>query len=219
MKSIYYVGLFFFVAIFNLNAQQGKYQEAMKKSISELNEAKDIEALLTAANSFERISKVADKEWLPLYYQSFAQMQAAAGFMGSKQMDKCMQSVEKAQAVLKTALELAPNEAELYIMQAYVYQGYIWEDVQANGAKFTPMIFGVLERAIAMDADNPRAYLMKGQQTYFMPEFFGGGAKTALPLLEQAEEKYSKYTPASELHPNWGKDRAKALLAQARENN
>lgn len=219
-KSIYALTVFIFAITFqNLSAQNAKYVQAMEGAIEKLNKANEAEGFLAAANIFERISKAAGGEWLPLYYQSLANMQAASEFMGNKQMEKCINSVEKAQTILKVALEKAPKESELWVLQAFVYQGYIWEDMQTNGAKFTPLIFGAIEKAVALNADNPRAYLIKGQQVFFMPEFYGGGAKAASPVLNQAKQKFESFSPESDLHPSWGKERLNDLLKATEKSN
>jgi hypothetical protein len=50
----------------------------------------------------------------------------------------------------------------------------------------------------------------------FTPEQFGGGCATAKPVLQSALDKYAKFVPASEIHPNWGKQRTEAMIAECK---
>jgi hypothetical protein len=69
-----------------------------------------------------------------------------------------------------------------------------------------------METAMQQDATNPRPYLLKGQNLKYTPEQFGGGCKTAKPLLQTAADKFASFKPASDISPNWGMDRVNALL-------
>lgn len=212
MKSIFFSVIVILLG-FNLStAQADKYTKEMEKAIAKLDKAQTSEEFVTAANGFERIANVEKEEWLPLYYKSYAHMQAAVTFMGDKDMKNCMANVNQAQETLKAAEAIAPNESEISALQAYVYQGFIWEDVQTNGAKYTPMIYMAVDKALALNPENPRAYMIKGQNLLYTPEFYGGGAKNALPILKAASAKFDTFKPASSIHPNWGKGRLEQLL-------
>ena len=62
------------------------------------------------------------------------------------------------------------------------------------------------------DATNPRLYFLKGQGLKYTPEQFGGGCKTAKPQLQTALDKYAAFKPASDISPNWGKERTEVLI-------
>ena len=46
----------------------------------------------------------------------------------------------------------------------------------------------------------------------YTPEQFGGGCKTAKPVLQTALEKYATFKPASDISPDWGKKLTQGLL-------
>ena len=62
------------------------------------------------------------------------------------------------------------------------------------------------------DPANPRPYFLKGQGLVYTPKQFGGGCKTAKPVLETAMGKYSGFKPASDINPDWGKPQVENLL-------
>ena len=65
-----------------------------------------------------------------------------------------------------------------------------------------------------LDPENPRPYLLKGQSAMYTPPQYGGGKEVALPLLEQAVEKFKSFKPKSSIMPNWGAQRANTVLEQ-----
>ena len=197
----------------NVNyAQNAKYTKAMEKAIASLQTAENVEGLMAAANSFERIASAEKEEWLPLYYQSYAHMMAALQFLGKGEKSECMAYVKKADEKIELAKKVAPQESEIYALQAFIFQGYIWEDPQTRGAEYTPMVMQAVETAIALNPKNPRGFYVKGQQLFHMPAFIGGGPEAAKPFLDKAMEKYENFEPASSLHPHWGKKNLMELM-------
>ena len=73
-----------------------------------------------------------------------------------------------------------------------------------------------LVKAIQQDATNPRPHYLKGQSLKYTPEQFGGGCKTALVELQTAMEKYTAFKPASDLSPNWGRQRTEVLITECK---
>jgi cytochrome c-type biogenesis protein CcmH/NrfG len=79
---------------------------------------------------------------------------------------------------------------------------------------YGPKAQEALDMAKKLNPDNPRIYLLEGQDKYFTPEQFGGSKTEAKRLFEEALKKYDSFKPASELDPNWGKNTAQYLLTQ-----
>ena len=194
-------------------AQNEKYTKAMNSQLEKLKMAKSIEELQATANGFERIAKVETSEWLPNYYQAYSYMLMATVTMENdpSQVDTYL---EQAQAALDATKQLAGGDSEVFALQGYIYQGRIWPNPQQRGAEYTQKCYEALGTAMAINPANPRPYFIKGQNTYFMPEFWGGGVKNAMPLLSEAKEKFAMFEPASPLHPNWGEARNAYLLEQ-----
>ena len=71
----------------------------------------------------------------------------------------------------------------------------------------------LLEKAIALDPENPRAYLLKGQTSFYIPEMFGGSREEAKKSLLMAKEKFASSANPDKLQPSWGKERCAELLS------
>ena len=72
-----------------------------------------------------------------------------------------------------------------------------------------------IEKAIMLNAENPRAYLQRGISLFYTPEMFGGGKDKAMPVLEMAGKKFAAFKPASSIEPNWGKGAYDFIMGEA----
>lgn len=200
-----------------LFAQSEKYIIAMEKALLQLDTAKTLEGWQKSANTFERIAMNETSEWLPTYYNAYCHMMLAMQNMQLQKMDACTAHLDKAQMALDKAIALAPQESEILTLQGYIYQGRIWENPMVKGAEFSPKVQEALQTAIGINSENPRPYYLMGQQLLFTPDFYGGGAKAALPWFEKAETKFANYKPTSRLHPNWGMGTNNYMLENTRK--
>jgi hypothetical protein len=74
-----------------------------------------------------------------------------------------------------------------------------------------------LDKALALNPDNPRVYYLRATMTFHTPEAYGGGAAKALPLYQMAAEKFQFFKPKTEISPNWGKELNEADLKKLQE--
>ena len=212
-KSIIVLSLLV-IATLSSFAQNEKYISIMETTIPKLDIDK-IEDIQNAANTFERIASMESTEWLPNYYASYAYMRMAVYYMSESDPEKMVASIEKAQGFLDKAKAIESENSEIYTLQGYIYQGHIWESPMINGALYSGKCYEQLEKAIALNPDNPRPHYIKGQNLFYTPSFFGGGPENAKPSLESADEKYATFKPASSIHPTWGARQNKHLLDKA----
>jgi tetratricopeptide (TPR) repeat protein len=196
-------------------AQSDRFVKGIGENLTKLKEAESLEEMQAVANGFERIASVESEEWLAHYYVGYTYIIMGTVAM-EKAKDKLSTYIDKAQEAVDKALELAPEESEVYALQGYVYQGRIWENPMVNGARYSPMSMQACQKAIALNPENPRPYYLNGQNTFYMPEFFGGGAEKARPMLEKAAEKFDNFEKESTIHPDWGEYYNTYLLKQAK---
>ena len=218
MKKIF-VLVVLLASITLIQAQNAKFLKAMQKGLETIGSAQDLDGWQTAANHFERIASAEKEEWLPAYYQSFCYMNMAAAAMTQQEMEKCIAYLDKSQTALDQAKTIEPTEVEILVLQGFIYQGRIWENPQTKGAEFSPLSHQVLDQALALDPENPRAYYLKGQNVFYTPAFFGGGPETAKPLLQRASSLFTSYEAPSPIHPDWGQQQNAYLLQQAEVKN
>ncbi|HMO61329.1 MAG TPA: hypothetical protein PKC39_00760 [Ferruginibacter sp.] len=195
-------------------AQSEKYVAAMKKNLAAVDSSfRSPAALLTLANSFERIATTEKTEWLPFYYAAFCQVNA--GFM-EQDKTKVDAIADKANELIAQADALSPNNSEISCIKSLIASCYLMVNPMQRWTEYGQESLSNMEDAQKLDPSNPRPYYLRGQSLKYTPEQFGGGCKMAKPHLQKAIEKYDAFKPASELHPTWGRMQAEFMLAECK---
>ena len=191
-------------------AQSEKFTAAMKKNLAELDSAfKNPAYLLTLANNFERIASAEKTQWLPYYYAAFCQVNN--GFM-EKDKSKIDAIADKATELINKADSLSPGNSEISCIKSMIASCHMMVNPMQRWQEYGAESNENMEAAMKQDPTNPRPFYLKGQGLKYTPDQFGGGCKTAVPVLETALEKFTAFKPASELHPNWGKEIAQQIV-------
>jgi hypothetical protein len=187
----------------DMQAQEAadKYAQYFKKALLNLDSSWVNPAKMQeTANQFERLANNKKTDWLSYYYHALCLVQLS--FMGDATTREA--NLKAAETSIKAAAALSKDNVEILTLEGYMYQGMIMINPMSNGAIYGPKSAMTLQKAMAMDASNPRAPYLLGQNTYFTPEQWGGGMERARPYLEKAKALFETFKPASELHPNWG---------------
>lgn len=189
-----------------------KFQTGVKKGLEMLKTAQSSDDFLKTSNYFERIAQAETKEWLPAYYAAYGNL--IAGLMNK---DKALQDqyFDKALLQIEQSNTLSAENSEIYALKGYIQFMKMSVDPQAR-LSFMGASAASLGKAKTLNPENPRTYLINGQNTFYTPEAFGGGKVKAKPILENAVAKFTIFKPATEIDPMWGAERAKALLDQCK---
>ena len=65
-----------------------------------------------------------------------------------------------------------------------------------------------------LDPENPRIYLLEGQDKFNTPEQFGGSKEEAKILFDKAKDLFEKAKPETSIHPSWGLTQVNYWLSQ-----
>ncbi|MEI9958067.1 MAG: hypothetical protein WDM90_17585 [Ferruginibacter sp.] len=191
-------------------SQSDKYVGAMKKNLDAIDTSfKNPANLLTLANNFERIAMAEKNQWLPYYWAAFCQVNYA--FM-VQDKDKTDGFADRATDFIAKADSLKPNNSEISCIKSMIASCHMMVNPMQRYMEYGPESNGNIEKAMQQDPNNPRPYYLKGQGLKYTPEQYGGGCKTAKPVLQTSLDKYNTFKPASELDPNWGKAQVAALI-------
>jgi hypothetical protein len=195
-------------------AQNERYLGAMGNGLGQLSTAmqqQKAENFQQTMNFFERIALAETQEWLPNYYASLS------GIMGSMSANDITDKdalLDKAEVFLKKAQAIAADNDEVAVLEAQLAQARLSVDPMNRWAKYGPQQQKALAKAEKINAQNPRIYMLRGLTLYYTPEQFGGGAKVACPVLQTSMEKYTAFKPISAIHPTWGQDLVKEMVAK-----
>ena len=99
-------------------------------------------------------------------------------------------------------------------MQAYLHQGRIMVAPMTRALKYTALVEESLGQAEKANPQNPRIYLVRGNDFNFRPKMFGGGPEAAKPHYEKAKACFDTFKPASSIAPDWGKGQLAGILKQ-----
>ena len=215
MKLLLIATILFFV-FFSAQADDSKYEKAMKKNLSVIDSALDVTSMLTIANGFERIAFAEKDRWLPYYYASF--MYVLAGYADTTKSKKDGY-LDKADTFINIADSLEENESEIYALKGMIAQARLQIDPMNRWMKYGGESTSNFNKAMKLDTLNPRPEYLKGIGLFYTPEQFGGGPKTAKPLLEKSLEKFNRFVPENDLMPNWGREMVEKLLQQINETH
>jgi len=195
-------------------AQSEKYMSAMKNNITAIDTAfKNPQNLLSLANNFERIALAEKNQWLPYYYAAFCQVNYTYMEQDKSKVDAI---ADKATWLINKADSLQPDNSEISCIRSMIASSHMMVNPMQRYMQYGPESSAQLEKAMQQDTTNPRPYYLKGQGLKYTPEQFGGGCKTASPLLQTAVEKYAAFKPASDIAPNWGRQRTEMLLNECK---
>lgn len=203
--------LFITVAVF---AQNEKFTAAMKKNLAAMDTSfKNPANLLAVANTFERVASVEKNQWLPYYYAALCQVNY--GFL-EQDKSKVDGYADKATLLISKADSLSPNNSEISCVKSMIASCHMMVDPMQRWQEYGQESSSNMDAAMQQDPNNPRPYFLKGQGLKYTPEQFGGGCTTAKPQLQIALDKYAAFKPASEISPNWGKERVKMLIKECK---
>ena len=195
----------------NIMIAQGNYEKGISTGIEMLKKCNSTESANNCSNYFERVAEANKNEWLPLYYAAYASL--SSGFY-EKDPAKKDELFLRGISFIDRAKSVEANESEIIAIEAYLRLMYISNDAMKRAPSQTGEAIGLLEQAKELDPSNPRPWFVHGQNTFYTPEFFGGGVKNAKPLLEKADALYKSFKPKNELMPVWGNERCNKLLEE-----
>jgi hypothetical protein len=211
-KSILFLSVMI-VSIYSFG-QSEKYLAAMKNNIAAIDTSfKNPQNLLSLANNFERIASAEKNQWLPYYYAALCQVNYTYMEEDKSKIDAI---ADKATSLINKADSLQPENSEISCIKSMIASSHMMVNPMQRYMEYGQLSAAELENAMKQDPSNPRPYYLKGQGLKYTPEQFGGGCKTAVEQLQTAMDKYAAFKPASEISPNWGKQRTEMLLNECK---
>lgn len=198
-------------------AQSEKYLKAMEAKVAVVETMRSPDELRDLANTFERIADAEKNQWQPYYYAALAQVNSgyalSNGQMGGL-ADKLDPIADKAEELINKAEALSKDNSEIFIVKKMIATLRMMADPQNRYMQYGPKAQQALDAAKKLDPNNPRVYLLEGQDKFFTPEQFGGSKTVAKQLFETALGKFETFKPASSIDPTWGKGTTQYFLSQ-----
>lgn len=211
MKRIILTTSLLLISFTTIFAQNPAYTKAMEGLVSEIQSTQFGMPLQPLANKMERIATTEKAEWLPNYWVAYCYLIDCYAENDAAKKDLLL---DKADSFIATAEKLVQNNDEVEIMKANLASARMSVSPQDRWMKYGGLVETALKKAASISPENPRIALLAAQGLFYTPESFGGGKLKAKPLFEKSIEQFSKFKPASSIHPNWGLSNAQWLLTQ-----
>jgi hypothetical protein len=206
MKKLVFLSVAMMLTVMTF-AQSEKYTKKMTELLSRIDSFNTVDQLNTMSASFERVGDAEKTQWLPYYYAALTKIDAVnmqiAGKMGGNTA-VTDPAADAAEALVKKVLALTKENSEIWILNKMIASLRMMGDPMSRFMQYGPVAAEALATAKAMDANNPRAYILEGQDKFYTPEQFGGSKTEAKKLFEKATELFKTFKPETTLHPNWG---------------
>ena len=199
-------------------AQGDRYQKTMEENIARMDTSRNPEVLTGLAHTFERVAAAEKTQWLPYYYAALSHVMmgynSMNGQMGGEAAGKLDGIADKAQELIVQAEALSKDNSEIFVVKKMVATLRMMVDPMNRYMQYGPEAQQALETAKKLNPDNPRIYLLEGQDKFYTPEQFGGSKAEAKKLFDLALQKYETFKPRSKIDPSWGKGMTRYFAAQ-----
>lgn len=190
-------------------AQKPEFFKAMGETLPQYGECKSVADFQALGNKFELIANVEKAEWLPLYYHAHCYILMSFMEQDAAKKDSYLDVAEKS---VNKLIEMVPAEAEVFVLQAFFFTGRLVVNPMERGQKYSGLSGQAIGKALALDATNPRAKMLKIQMDMGTAQFFGTDPKSFCPQAKELLISWDNFKPKSPIHPNWGKDQAAGIV-------
>lgn len=206
-KTIAINTIFIIASLLSFSASASNYPEVMQQNIEKMYQAKTAQELSAISGTFYRVSQKETDEWLPLYYAAYSLVRIT---FFSKDRDEIDKNLDVAQGYVDKLYKVKSQESEVHVLQALLYSMRISGPM--SGMKYSTLSNEALDKAEALNKDNPRIYYCRGNNVFHTPSMFGGGKEKAKPLFEKALTLYDSKPSKISFWPSWDKRHTQQML-------
>jgi tetratricopeptide (TPR) repeat protein len=201
MKEIIISIVIFLTSFVSYSQYNNDYIMMMVNQRKAMSMATTVEDFQDLANNYERISNANTDKWHPLYYASLCYIYLSFKSEVSEEKDKYL---DRAQLDLGKAIEIYPDESELFTLQGFLYQARLQVNPNERGREYFVLAGEALNQAKKLNPENPRTYYLMGINLLNAPKSIGGGVEAACEYFQTASKKFDAYVPDHVLSPSWG---------------
>ena len=204
------------LALINYAQPGDRYIKAMQEKVVAVDTLRNADGLKDLSNSFERIGDAEKTQWLPYYYAALTEVNAAYTLsLGKQGMSATTDPMaDRAELLINKADALSKDNSEIYVVKKMIATLRMMADPMNRYMQYGPQAQQALETAKKLNPENPRIYLLEGEDKFFTPEQYGGSKTEAKALFEEALKKFDSFKPATSIDPVWGRPTTQYFLSQ-----
>ena len=196
MKNL--VVLFVLLLQLPLQAQSPNQAKVLESAVMQFNQANNPSSYKQLYLQFEQLYSVDKTNWLIPYYAGMTKSIMCLLKMGDRDAlsNDALLWVARAKAI-------EVND-EIYCAESLAYTAKMSVNPALRWFTYEGKIKNSLSLAKKLNPNNPRAYILEANIQQKLPFIFGGGCKSAKPLIQKADLFFSNQTKANSIEPSWG---------------
>jgi hypothetical protein len=196
MKNL--VVLFVLLLQLPLQAQSPNQTKVLESAVMQFNQANNPNSYKQLYLQFEQLYSVDKTNWLIPYYAGMTKSIMCLLKMGDRDAlaNDALLWVARAKAI-------EVND-EIYCAESLAYTAKMSVNPALRWFTYEGKIKNTLSLAKKLNPSNPRAYILEANIQQKLPFIFGGGCKSAKPLIQKAELFISNQNRANSIEPSWG---------------
>ena len=196
MKNIYV----FFILLMQLplQAQSPNQSKALESAVMQFNQTNSPSSYTQLYLQFEQLYSVDKTNWLIPYYAGMTKALMCLLKMGERDA-----LANDALLWINRAKSIAVND-EIYCAESLAYTAKLSVNPPLRWFTYEGKIKNALSMAKKLNPNNPRAYILEANIQHKLPYLFGGGCKSAKPLIQKAELCLNNQAKVNSIEPSWG---------------
>ncbi len=181
-----------------LQAQSPNQAKVLESAVMQFNQANNPNSYKQLFLQFEQLYSVDKTNWLIPYYAGMTKSIMCLLKMGDRDAlaNDALLWVARAKAI-------EVND-EIYCAESLAYTAKMSVNPALRWFTYEGKIKNTLSLAKKLNPSNPRAYVLEANIQQKLPFIFGGGCKSAKPLIQKAELFISNQNRANSIEPSWG---------------
>jgi hypothetical protein len=191
-------------------AQKSEFYKTMGETLGQFAACKNVADFQALGNKFQMIANVEKGEWLPLYYHAHCYI--LMSFLEPTDATKKDSYLDVAEKSIAKLIEMAPGEAEIYVLQSFYFTGRLVVNPIERGQQYSGLAGQSTGKALAIDPTNPRAKLMKLRMDIGSASYMGLDQNSFCPQAKELLTTWDNFKPKSPLYPSWGKDQVVGIV-------
>ena len=196
MKNL--VVLFVLLLQLPLQAQSPNQSKVLESAVMQFNQANNPSSYKQLYLQFEQLYSVDKTNWLIPYYAGMTKSIMCLLKMGDRDA-----LANDALLWVARAKVIEVND-EIYCAESLAYTAKMSVNPALRWFTYEGKIKNTLSLAKKLNPSNPRAYILEANIQQKLPFIFGGGCKSAKPLIQKAELFISNQNKANSIEPSWG---------------
>jgi hypothetical protein len=192
--------LFVFILLIQLptQAQSINQSKALEAAVMQFNQTNTPSSYTQLFLKFEQLYSLDKTNWLIPYYAGMTRSIMCLLKMGDRDAlaNDALLWVGRAKSIM-------PND-EVYCAESLAYTAKMSVNPALRWLAYEGKVKNALSLAKRLNPNNPRAYLLEANIQQKLPFIFGGGCKSAKPLIQKAELCFNVQTIGSSVEPSWG---------------